>query len=130
MLIRLLRSHLRRYRRPLLAVVGLQLVGTIASLYLPSLNAEIIDRGIATGDTGYILRLGGVMLLVSVVQVACSIAAVYLGSRTATGVRGGRARRGLPPRRRVLRPRGRPVRGAVADHPVHERRAAGADAGR
>ena len=61
MLIRLLRSHLQRYRRPLLAVVGLQLVGTIASLYLPSLNAEIIDRGIATGDTGYIVRLGGVM---------------------------------------------------------------------
>ena len=85
MLIRLLRSHLQRYRRPLLAVVGLQLVGTIASLYLPSLNAEIIDRGIATGDTGYILRLGGVMLLVSVVQVACSIAAVHHGSRTATG---------------------------------------------
>ena len=84
MLIRLLRTHLQRYRRPLLAVVGLQLVGTIASLYLPSLNAEIIDRGIATGDTGYILRLGGVMLLVSVVQVACSIAAVHHGSRTAT----------------------------------------------
>ena len=65
MLIRLLRTHLQRYRRPLLAVIGLQLVGTIASLYLPSLNADIIDRGIATGDTGYIMRLGGVMLLVS-----------------------------------------------------------------
>jgi serine/threonine-protein kinase len=55
-LIRLLRSHLQRYRRPLLAVVGLQLVGTIASLYLPSLNAEIIDFGVAVTvdapDTG------------------------------------------------------------------------------
>jgi ATP-binding cassette, subfamily B, multidrug efflux pump len=84
-LVRLLRARLGPYRRPLLAVVGLQLVGTIASLYLPSLNAEIIDRGIATGDTGFILRHGGLMLLVSVVQVACSIAAVHHGSRTATG---------------------------------------------
>ena len=59
MLTLLLRTRLRPYRRPLLAVVVLQLVGTIASLYLPSLNAEIIDRGIAAGDTGLILRLGG-----------------------------------------------------------------------
>ena len=48
MLIRLLRTYLRPYRRPLLAVVVLQLVGTIASLYLPSLNADIIDNGVAT----------------------------------------------------------------------------------
>jgi len=85
-LARLLRTHLRPYRRPLMAVVVLQLVGTIASLYLPSLNAEIIDRGIAAGDTGLILRLGGVMLLISLVQVACSIAAVHHGAQTATGV--------------------------------------------
>ena len=84
MLARLLRTHLRPYRRPLAAVVVLQLVGTIASLYLPSLNAEIIDRGIATGDTALIMRLGGVMLLISLVQVACSIAAVHHGARTAT----------------------------------------------
>ena len=68
MLARLLRTHLWPYRRPLAAVVVLQLIGTIASLYLPSLNAEIIDRGIAAGDTGLILRLGGVMLLISLVQ--------------------------------------------------------------
>jgi ATP-binding cassette subfamily B protein len=81
----LLRTRLRPYGRPLLAVVVLQLIGTIASLYLPSLNAQIIDRGIAAGDTGLILRLGGVMLLISLVQVACSVAAVHHGSRTATG---------------------------------------------
>ena len=52
MLARLLRTHLRPYRAPLAAVVVLQLVGTIASLYLPSLNADIIDQGIAAGDTG------------------------------------------------------------------------------
>jgi ATP-binding cassette, subfamily B, multidrug efflux pump len=82
-LIRLLRSHLRPYRRPLLAVVALQFVSTMASLYLPSLNADIIDRGVVTGDTGYILRTGGWMLAVTVVQIACSISAVWFGARTA-----------------------------------------------
>ncbi|NJC74169.1 ABC transporter ATP-binding protein [Planosporangium thailandense] len=85
MLARLLRTYLRPYRRPLAAVVLLQLVGTMASLYLPSLNADIIDKGIAQGDTGYILRTGGWMLLVSAVQIACSITAVYFGARTAMG---------------------------------------------
>ncbi|MEH1014091.1 ABC transporter ATP-binding protein [Micromonospora sp. CPCC 206060] len=83
MLIRLLRTHLRPYRRPLLLVVLLHLVGTIALLYLPSLNADIIDRGIARGDTGYILTTGGWMLLVSAVQIATAIVAVRLGSRVA-----------------------------------------------
>jgi len=82
-LIRLLRTYLRPYRRELTAVVLLQLVGTIASLYLPSLNGDIIDQGVARGDTGYIGRVGGWMLLVSLVQIACSIAAVYFGARTA-----------------------------------------------
>lgn len=83
MLTRLLRTYLQPYRRPLTYVVLLQLVGTMASLYLPSLNADIIDQGIARGDTDYILRIGGWMLLVSGVQIACSIAAVYFGARTA-----------------------------------------------
>jgi ATP-binding cassette subfamily B protein len=82
-LIRLLRTYLRPYRRELTAVVLLQLVGTIASLYLPSLNADVIDQGVARGDTGYIVRVGGWMLLVSLVQIACSITAVYFGARTA-----------------------------------------------
>jgi ATP-binding cassette subfamily B protein len=83
MLLTLLRGYLRPYRRLLLAVVVLQLIGTIASLYLPSLNADIIDNGIAKGDTGYILRTGGWMLLISLLQIGCSIAAVYFGARTA-----------------------------------------------
>ncbi|MFK3983298.1 ABC transporter ATP-binding protein [Micromonospora sp. NPDC050397] len=83
MLTRLLRTYLQPYRRPLTVVVLLQLVGTMASLYLPSLNADIIDQGIARGDTDYILRIGGWMLLVSAVQIACAIAAVYYGARTA-----------------------------------------------
>ena len=83
MLIRLLRQFLRPYRGPLGGVLALQLVGTMASLYLPSLNADIIDKGIARGNTGYILSTGAWMLLVSALQIACSVAAVYLGARTA-----------------------------------------------
>lgn len=85
MLTRLLRTYLSPYSRVLTAVVVLQLVGTIASLYLPSLNADIIDQGVATGDTGYILSAGAWMLLVSLLQIACSIAAVYYGSHAAMG---------------------------------------------
>jgi ATP-binding cassette, subfamily B, multidrug efflux pump len=85
MLIQLLRTSLRPYRRLLAAVVVLQGVQTIASLYLPSLNADIIDKGIARGDTSYIVRTGGMMLLVTLVQVVCAIAAVYFGALAATG---------------------------------------------
>src|SRR5690242_9485192 len=85
MLVRLLRSFLRPYGRPLLAVVVLQFCGTLAALYLPALNADIIDNGVATGDTSYIVRIGGMMLSVTLVQVLCSIAAVYFGARTAMG---------------------------------------------
>jgi ATP-binding cassette, subfamily B, multidrug efflux pump len=83
MLIRLLRTHLRPYRSWLVAVVVLQLVGTLAALYLPSLNADIIDHGIAQGDTDYVVTTGGWMLLVTLVQVATIVAAVYFGARTA-----------------------------------------------
>jgi ATP-binding cassette, subfamily B, multidrug efflux pump len=82
-LTRLLRAFLRPYGRWLLAIVVLQLLGTIAALYLPSLNADIIDNGVATGDTGYIMRIGAWMLAVSVAQIACSIVSVYFGARTA-----------------------------------------------
>ncbi len=83
MLIRLLREYLQPYRRALTMVVVLQLFSTIAALYLPTLNADIIDRGVAQGDTGYIVSTGGVMLVVTLVQIVCSISAVYFGARTA-----------------------------------------------
>ncbi len=83
MLIRLLRTYLRPYTGPLTTVIVFQLIGTIASLYLPSLNADIIDNGVAKGDTGYIFRIGGMMLAVTLVQIVCSIVAVYFGARTA-----------------------------------------------
>jgi len=85
MLVGLLRRFLQPYRTALLIIVALQLVGTMASLYLPSLNAQIIDSGIARGDTGYIVRTGGWMLAVSIVQICCSVVAVYFGARTAMG---------------------------------------------
>ncbi len=83
MLLRILRMHLRAYRPQLGLVLLLQFVGTMAALYLPSLNADIIDNGVARGDTGYITRTGAVMLGVSFVQILCSSAAVYVGARTA-----------------------------------------------
>ncbi len=83
MLMRLLRQHLRPYLQPILLLLGLQLVQTLATLYLPSLNADIIDNGVITGDTGYIMRTGAVMLGISLVQVICAIVAVYYGARTA-----------------------------------------------
>jgi ATP-binding cassette subfamily B multidrug efflux pump len=83
-LIQLLRTSLRPYRRLLVAVVVLQTIQTMGSLYLPSLNADLIDKGIARGDTSYIMKTGGMMLMITLLQVACSIAAVYFGAQTAT----------------------------------------------
>ena len=84
MLVALLRQRLAPYRSWLAAVVGLQLAAVLAMLYLPSLNAAIIDDGVVPGDEGLILRLGGIMLAVSLVQILCSVGAVWFGARTAT----------------------------------------------
>ncbi|MEH3138652.1 MAG: ABC transporter ATP-binding protein [Mycobacterium kyogaense] len=82
----LLRRHTRPYR-PLLAVVAaLQLVSTLATLYLPTVNAAIIDDGVAQGNLRRIVELGGVMLGVTALQVACAVGAVYFGSRASMGV--------------------------------------------
>ncbi len=86
MLIPLLRERLAPYKTWLAAVVVLQLVATLAMLYLPTLNADIIDQGIARGDTAYILRAGMAMLGVSVVQIAGSVVAVWFGARSAMGM--------------------------------------------
>ncbi|MCU1570924.1 MAG: transporter ATP-binding protein [Naasia sp.] len=79
-----------RFLRPawplLLAVVVFQFAQSMASLYLPALNADIIDEGVAVGDTGYILRTGALMLGITLVQIACAIAAVYFGARAAMGL--------------------------------------------
>ncbi|MFF1441224.1 ABC transporter ATP-binding protein [Streptomyces sp. NPDC058295] len=96
MLIRLLRTYLRPYKKPIALLVALQFLQTCATLYLPTLNAHIIDNGVVEGDTGYILSFGGVMIAISLAQVVCNIGAVYYGARTASAL-------------------GRDVRGAVFD---------------
>lgn len=67
-------------------VVLFQFVATLATLYLPALNADIIDKGVVPGDTGYIMRVGGEMLGVTLMQISAQIAAVYFGARTAMAV--------------------------------------------
>ncbi|TGN78116.1 ABC transporter ATP-binding protein [Streptomyces bauhiniae] len=96
MLIRLLRTCLRPYKKPIALLVLLQLLQTSATLYLPTLNAHIIDNGVVKGDTGYILTFGALMIGISLVQVVCNIGAVYFGARTASAL-------------------GRDLRGAVFD---------------
>ncbi|WP_327189207.1 ABC transporter ATP-binding protein [Streptomyces xinghaiensis] len=86
MLFRLMRSRLAPYRRPVLLIVLLQFTQTLAALYLPALNADIIDNGVVKGDTGHILRTGGVMVAVTLVQAVCTIGAVYFAARTAMAV--------------------------------------------
>jgi ATP-binding cassette subfamily B multidrug efflux pump len=82
-LIPLLRTYLRPYRASIVVVVVLQLIQSLATLYLPTLNADIIDKGVVAGDTGYIMRIGGIMLAVTLLQVVCAIVAVYFGARAA-----------------------------------------------
>ncbi|GGQ44960.1 ABC transporter ATP-binding protein [Streptomyces flaveolus] len=96
MLIRLLRTFLRPYKKPIALLVALQFLQTCASLYLPTLNADIIDNGVVNGDSGYILGYGALMIGISLVQVVCNIGAVYYGARTASAL-------------------GRDLRGAVFD---------------
>jgi len=85
-LTRLLRQYARPYRRLIAAVVALQLISSLAFLYLPTINAAIIDDGVAKGDTSTIVRLGVAMLAVSALHVLCLVGAVYFGSRTGMGV--------------------------------------------
>jgi ATP-binding cassette, subfamily B, multidrug efflux pump len=82
-LIRLLRVYLRPYHRPLALMLLLQLAQTLATLYLPTLNADIIDKGVVLHNTHYILRTGGFMLAITLAQILCSIAAVYFGAKVA-----------------------------------------------
>ncbi|QYJ03877.1 ABC transporter ATP-binding protein/permease [Nocardioides panacisoli] len=81
MLVRLLREHLGRYRAWLATIVVLQFVATVAMLFLPSINADIIDEGVAVGDTGRVVELGGVMLLVTLGQALCQVTSAYFAGR-------------------------------------------------
>jgi ATP-binding cassette, subfamily B, multidrug efflux pump len=78
-----LRTYLRQYRKPLALVLLLQFAQTLATLYLPTLNAEIIDNGVILHNTHYILTTGGVMLAITLAQILCAIGAVYFGAQVA-----------------------------------------------
>ena len=81
-MISLLATYLKPYSKQLLLVMVLLLLQAITTLYLPALNADIINNGIVKGDIGYILRTGGLMLLVTLVLGVVSIISVYWGSKT------------------------------------------------
>jgi len=95
-LVRLLRAQLRPYGKSIFLVVLFQFVATLAGLYLPTLNADIIDNGVVPGDTGYVMMVGFEMLGITLVQIAAQVTAVYFGARTAMAV-------------------GRDIRGAIFD---------------
>jgi ATP-binding cassette subfamily B multidrug efflux pump len=86
MLLRLLGQYLKPHWQLVVGVILFQLGSSIASLYLPTLNANIIDIGVVHHDTGYILAVGGLMLLISLGQIICAIVAVYFGARLAMSV--------------------------------------------
>ena len=73
-MIQLLRSHLAHYKRDLAFVVTLLILQVLGSLYLPDLNADIINKGVATGDAAYIVRVGAWMLIVALAVAVASIA--------------------------------------------------------
>lgn len=86
MLLRMLRQRLRPYGAVVVTIVVLQVIQSLAALSLPSLNADIIDDGVVAGDLGHIVRVGVVMLIISLIQVILAITAVRLGARTSASV--------------------------------------------
>src|SRR2546423_3702146 len=85
-LIRLLATYLRPYAGPVILVVSLLLIQSIANLYLPNLNADIINNGVVKGDVGYIWRIGAIMLVLAVFLRLLSIRGVWVGLRAPVGV--------------------------------------------
>lgn len=86
MLLPLIRSHLRPYAVPVAVIFVLQFVATLSSLYLPSLNGQIIDQGVVPGDIAYILRTGAIMLAVSIVNIVATIGVAWAAATASAGV--------------------------------------------
>ncbi len=84
-MIGLFRTYLRPYAGPIVLVLALLLIQALGNLYLPDLNADIINNGIATGDTDYILRTGALMLVVTALLGITAVIGVYWGARVAMG---------------------------------------------
>jgi len=102
-LLRLLRTSLRPYAGYVVLVVSLLLIQSIANLYLPNLNADIINNGVVKGDVGYIWRIGAIMLVLAVFVGILSIVAVWFASRASMGF-GRDVRRGVFERVSSFRP--------------------------
>ncbi|MCC4247709.1 MULTISPECIES: ABC transporter ATP-binding protein [Microbacterium] len=83
MLGKLLIRYLSRYRWLLVAILVFQAASAVATLYLPRLNADIINLGVARGDTGYIWSRGAIMLVISLGQITASVIATYFAARAA-----------------------------------------------
>lgn len=88
MLVPVITRHIKPYSRDLAIIVGLQIVAQIASLYLPTMNARIIDEGVLPGQVGVIWGYGLIMAIAAIVQVTCQIIAVFLAARAAMGMGG------------------------------------------
>ena len=119
-MIPIMRRYLRPYHWPLVLVLALLLVQAIANLYLPELNADIINNGVVKGDTDYIMRTGGFMLVVTFMLTIAAIVARLLERPDRDGLRPRRAR---PLFRKVetFSPgRGQHVRRGLAHHPQHQ----------
>jgi hypothetical protein len=120
MLARLLRQHVRPYRRLIAVITALQLISGLASLYLPTLNATIIDDGVAKGDTSTIVHLGAVMLAVSGLAVLCSVGGGLFRVAHRDRLRPRPTVSNLSPCDRPLDAGCRPVRRAVVVDPHHQ----------
>lgn len=79
-------KFLKPYRGYIIVILGLVFLQTIADLYLPTLMSDIIDQGVMNGDTNYIMRIGGLMLLIAGGGAGCAVIASYLSSKTALGL--------------------------------------------
>ena len=127
MLIILLRRHLRPYVRQVALVSALLFVQTIANLYLPNLNADIINNGVVKGNIRYIWTTGGLMLAITAGALGGRHRRRLLGVDDVDGRGPRHARRRLQPGATVLGARDEPLRHAVAHHPQHQRRPADPD---
>jgi ATP-binding cassette, subfamily B, multidrug efflux pump len=80
-----LTKYLRPFQQPIYLVLFLVLLQSLAELYLPTLMADIVDKGVVTGDTDYIWKIGGFMLFVAAGGMICSIAASFFSAKAASG---------------------------------------------
>ena len=115
-MIAVLRRYLPRYRIAIILVLILLLVQALAQLYLPELNADIINNGVAKGDQDYILQTGAYMLVVTFALMVAAIISVFFSARISMGF-GRDVRSGIFRKVEIVQPgRGQPFRRGQPDH--------------